>query len=381
MRPALSWLVLPLVLIAAAATPARAPYDLSPVTAEVQRLVSVYGLPGATLHLAKGGQPVYLRHFDAYDDSTRIPVASASKWLSALLIARLVEDGRMDWQDTIGDYLPDAPVDKRGITLRQLFSHTSGLPGGESGCLARRDITLDDCARQILQKNLIGTPGQVFSYGGYSMQVAGRLAEVATGQSWDEVFLAEMVLPLGLQGTDFATGSQLPGYIPVNNPRIAGGVRSTAADYARVMAMVAARGAIPGGRFLSPETIDYMALEHSAGATVVSTPFPDSLGYGIGQWREAEDALGVAIRVSSPGAFGTYPFVDWRQSVAGVYLVRGEMPLMKDDEIALVRLCLRQLDFVRYQAPPRTVHTKPVPPRSVTSKPRVEKLDGGRAGL
>jgi CubicO group peptidase (beta-lactamase class C family) len=333
------------------AAQARSLYDFTPVANQVQVLMQAYGLSGASMQLSKDGQTVYRQDFGTYGPGTRIAIASASKWLSALVIARLVERGQMRWDDTIGQYIPDAPTDKRGIALRQLFSHTSGLPGGDSDCLSQRTVTLDTCARQILQFDLIAAPGTAFAYGGNSMQVAGRLAEIATGKSWDQLFVAELVVPLGLTGTDFATGSIQPGYVFTVNPRIAGGVRSTVDDYSKVVTMVAMRGATPGGQFLSPDTLDYMARKHSAGTTVLSTPYANSLGYGIGQWREAEDARGVAFRVSSPGAFGAYPFADTRQGVAGFYLVRGVMSEMQADEIALMRLCLKQLDFVRYQTP------------------------------
>ena len=87
--------------------------------------------------------------------------------------------------------------------------------------------TLATCADRILTQPMIGEPGKVFSYGGNSMQVAGRMAELATGEAWDDLFIAEMVTPLGLNATDFATSSTAPGYVRTDNPRMAGGVRST----------------------------------------------------------------------------------------------------------------------------------------------------------
>lgn len=356
-----------LVVVAAQA---RSLYDFTPVSDRVQVLMQAYTLSGASMQLSKDGQTVYRQDFGTYGPTTRIAIASASKWLSALVIARLVERGQMQWDDTVGQYIPDAPADKRGIRLRQLFSHTSGLPGGDSDCLSQRTVTLDTCARQILQFDLIAAPGTAFAYGGNSMQVAGRLAEIATGKSWDQLFLAELVQPLGLTGTDFATGSIQPGYVFTVNPRIAGGVRSTVDDYSKVVTMVAMRGQTPNGAFLSPATLDYMALKHSAGTVIVNTPFPSSLGYGIGQWREGEDARGVAFRVSSGGAFGAYPIADTRQRVGAFYLVFGSMSEMQADEIALMRLCLKQLDFVRYQTP----LPAPTPPATlaIVAKPALE---------
>jgi CubicO group peptidase (beta-lactamase class C family) len=210
-------------------------YDVRPVSAEMQSLVDTYTLDGASLRVDKAGSLVYRRAFGGYALDTRLQIASASKWLSALTIARLVEKGRMRWSDTVGHYFPTVEAAKQGITLEQLFSHTSALPGGDDVCLSNPLYTLATCANRILQQPLIGQPGKVFSYGGNSMQVAGRMAEIATGTSWDDLFIAEMVTPLGLTGTDYTASSTAPGYVRNPNPRIAGGVRSTLDDYGKVV--------------------------------------------------------------------------------------------------------------------------------------------------
>jgi len=271
---------------------------------------------------------LYRRAFGTYTLGTRVRIASASKWVSALTIARLVEKGQLRWSDTVGRYFPGVEPAKRDITLEQLFSHTSGLPGGDDICMSNPLYTLATCANRILQQStMIGEPGKVFSYGGNSMQVAGRMAELATGESWDDLFIDEVTTPLGLVATDFATSSTAPGYERTDNPRIAGGVRSTLEDYGRIVDMVLTegcldlridRGCLPGRRFLSAATIAFMARDRTVGTVDVSRP-PTSTGYGygLGQWIDPTSAL----IVSSPGAFGFTPWVDRTSGVAGVLLV------------------------------------------------------------
>ena len=303
-------------------------HDFSPVTAEMQTFVQTYSLDGASLRVNKAGNVVYRRAFGSYTLGTRVRIASASKWLSALTLARIVEKGQLRWSDTVGQYFPDVEPAKRGITLEQLFSHTSGLPGGDDTCMSNPLYTLATCANRILQQStMIGEPGKVFSYGGNSMQVAGRMAELATGKAWDDLFIDEMMTPLGLVATDFATSSTAPGYVRTDNPRIAGGVRSTLEDYGRVVDMVLAEGCLDlridrtclsGRRFLTAATITYMARDRTVGTVDISRP-PTSTGYGygLGQWIDPSSAL----IVSSPGAFGFTPWVDRTSGVAGVLLV------------------------------------------------------------
>lgn len=318
-----------LTLLLGAASVARAVpiYDFAPVTAEMQTFVTTYNLDGASLRVNKHGSVVYRRAFGGYTLGSRIRIASASKWLSALTLARLVDKGQMRWTDTVGQYFPTIEAAKRPITLAQLFSHTSALPGGDDSCMSNPLYTLASCANRILQAPLIGEPGKVFAYGGNSMQVAGRMAELATGKAWDDIFLDEMATPLGLAATDFATASTTPGYVRNTNPRIAGGVRSTLEDYGKVVDMVLAYGCLdnsttqlclPGRRFLDRTTIELMANDRTVGTVDLSRP-PTStgFGYGIGQWIDPASPL----IVSSPGAFGFTPWVDRVNQVAGVFLV------------------------------------------------------------
>lgn len=317
------------LLLGATAAPARAVplYDFTPVSAEMQNFVQTYSLDGASLRVNKGGNVVYRRAFGGYTLGTRIHIASASKWLSALTVARVVEKGQLRWTDTVGQYFPTVEASKRSITLAQLFSHTSALPGGDDFCMSNPLYTLSTCANRILQQPLIGVPGKVFSYGGNSMQVAGRMAELATGKAWDDIFIAEMVTPLGMNATDFATSSTAPGYVRTDNPRIAGGVRSTLEDYGKVVDMVLANGCLDnstpqfcpaGRRFLNRTTIELMAVDRTVGTVDISRP-PTStgFGYGLGQWIDPSSPL----IVSSPGAFGFTPWVDRVNQVAGVLLV------------------------------------------------------------
>lgn len=341
-------LLLGALLALAGGAAARPAHDLAPVDAETQRLVARYSLPGASLRLSRGGRVVHRQAYGSYTGNERLAIASASKWLSALTLARLVERGDLRWDSTVGESFPDAPAAMRPITLVQLFSHTSGMGVDDAPCLSDRSTTLQDCARAILAMPLAAAPGTVFAYGGNSMQVAGAMAEIATGEAWDDLFIEHMVQPLGLTATDWTAGAVRDGYVRHPNPRIGGGARSTLDDYGRVLDMLLAGGLHEGQAFLRPDTLATMALDRSAGLVIAHTPVPDyDFGYGIGQWVEAKDASGATYRVSSPGAFGFTPWVDWQNGSNGVIVVSGVGSVMRDDLTALEGLCLRQLDFTR----------------------------------
>jgi CubicO group peptidase (beta-lactamase class C family) len=326
--------LLPLAtLLIAAHAHAALVYDFTPVTEQINGMMQTYpSINGASLMVIRNGAVIDEEYFGTYASTTRIPIASASKWLSALAIERLVEKQQMSWSDTVGQYFPAAPVDKRNITLGQLFSHTSGLPASDASCLGdHTNYTLDTCAQQILGLTLEYPPGTAFAYTGNGMQVGGRMAEIASGKNWDQLFQDEVTTQLDMTHTDFNPASLLPPYQSIKNPQIAGGVRSTLRDYANVAQMVAQHGSWNGAQYLAADDIADMQKDQTHSAPVISTPDPLAYGYGYGEWRNLIDAQGNAVQVSSTGKFGTSPWVDNETGVAAVFLVYSSYSLIAND--------------------------------------------------
>jgi CubicO group peptidase (beta-lactamase class C family) len=305
-------------LFAAASCRAAVIYDFTPVTQQIDAMLPTYpDMDGASLIVMRDGAVIYEGYFGDYTPTTRVTIASASKWLSALAIERLVEKGQMRWGDTVGQYIPDAPADKLGITLGQLFSHTSGLSQDDDACIGDHvSFTLATCADEILAGALEYTPGSGFAYTGNGMQVGGRMAELATGKSWAQIFADEVTTPLDMPDTSFNFGNF--------NPQIAGGVSSTLIDYSHVVQMVVQQGWLNGIRYLPAGDIADMQKDQTHGAPIVSSPDPFAFGYGYGEWRNSIDPQGVAVQVSSTGAFATSPWIDNQTGVAAVFLTKSQ---------------------------------------------------------
>ncbi|MCE3002224.1 MAG: beta-lactamase family protein [Xanthomonadaceae bacterium] len=321
-----------------AATPQRGTPDFSEVEALMALTVAAVPLSGATLLLATDEAEVLALHYGTHTPNTRLSIASASKWLSAATVASLVDSGELGWDTTLGSVMPDAPVDKRSITLRQLFSHTSGIPARDLGCLRDQSVSLAQCAAQILAAPLIAAPGTCFSYGGNAMQVAGRMAELASGMSWDALFRTRIAQPLGLMDTDYAVGRTDPGYVDVPNPHIGGGARSSARDMIRIARLYLQDGRHAGVQVLQPATVAFMRADQTQGVPYINNPDPRSYGHGIGTWRNRVDGQGAAFEVSSAGAGGTWPWLDTSARVAGVFFV--------DSTLASVQPYVRRLTAV-----------------------------------
>lgn len=346
-RPLIALLLFLLVVLPGQAA---SPLDRATLDNTMQGIVSRYRLDGAALWVSHNGQPVHRRFYAGYTPATRVPIASASKWLSALVLARLIERGTLRLDTTVGEWFPEAPTDKRGITLAQLFSHTSGLPGEESGCIANPLTTLQACAAQILNGPLQSPPGTAFAYGGLSMQVAGAMAERATGRSWSRLFSDEVAGPLGLTATDYAAGSANPGLLDVPNPRIAGGIRSTLDDYARVVAMWQADGRVGASHFLQAATLRALEVDRTKDLRRLDVPpgvGSGEFGYAFGFWRLPTGRAGNPWLFSSPGAFGFTPWVDGSAGSAGVFMVQDSNTRLAPEVEALQRSLAAALAPIR----------------------------------
>jgi hypothetical protein len=169
-------------------------------------------------------------------------------------------------------------------------------------------MTLADCVDLIYLQPLSALPGTVLDYGGVSMQVGARIAEVVTGQTWNELFVARITAPLGITST----------FIAQPNPSVAGGVLSNSRDYMRFLRMLLRGGELDGVQVLSTAAVAEMHYDSVGGVPNVNGA---NNKYGIGNWIDIAGPLGGPIQNASYGAFGTTPWINWMHGYAGIFLV------------------------------------------------------------
>jgi CubicO group peptidase (beta-lactamase class C family) len=303
--------------------------DFTEVVRQVQRWVEHGFYPGAGLLIGRGDQIVLEQYFGLYGVETQEFIASGGKWLAASVIAALVDQGALSWDDTVGRWLPQFVDDAGEVTLRQLLSHTSGFAPQQPRGRPNDDYqTLEESVSHIATLPLADRPGTRFRYGGLAMQVAGRMAELATGQTFDELFQRLLAQPLGLERTRFTPVDSGPGH----SPMLAGGARSSARDYARFLSMILNRGRFEGKQILSESIVDEMQCDQVGEAKVETGEFVERARgakhngvYGLGLWRERVDPNGRAIQVSSPSWAGTYPWIDKQRNVYGVLIAHVDL--------------------------------------------------------
>lgn len=265
-------------------------------------------------------------------------IASASKWLTSATILALIEQGAMGLEDQPQRYLSywtSDPTDARSrITLDQLLSFTAGFhrSPSQAGCIGDDSYSLQECVEQLYAMGVDAEPGTTYFYGPIHMQVAAAMAEQATDQAWSEIVRLTLREPLGLSTATGFSG---------RNPRASGSATGSALDYAEFLRLQLAGG------FLA-NSLDQLITERLSAVTIVSRPNTISANnldwyYGLGVWRECDQPMWDSIcaserRISSPGAFGWYPWLDLDNGYYAVLAMEEPLTLTSSPSVVAVSL-------------------------------------------
>jgi CubicO group peptidase (beta-lactamase class C family) len=209
--------------------------------------------------------------------------------------------------------------------LRDLLTHTSGLPGyppGLADLYVKRDHTLAEATLAVSQRPLDFEPGSRWAYCNSGIDTLGRIIEVVSGQPYETFLTRRIFEPLGMRDTTFRPSKEqkqrLAGLYAVKEDKLvpvpdtviglpseikhpipAGGLCSTGADMARFYRMMLSGGTLDGKRILSPESVQTMTSLQTGD---LKTGFVDGMGFGFG-FGVVRQPEGVTAMLS-PGSFG-----------------------------------------------------------------------------
>jgi len=253
----------------------------------------------------------------------------------------------------------------REITIRDLLTHGSGLMSNglgnaTAGAAATRgpDDTLATYIPKLGAVALDFQPGTLWRYSGLAgFDVLSRVVEIASGKPYDQFLRERLFDPLGMKDTGFAL-------TPAIQPRLvtlyrrgqnglervpdqsglssatyfsgAGGLVSTAEDYAQFATMLVNGGELNGRRYLSPRTIELMASNHTgemAGGQMGMSP--KGIGFGLGV-QVVEDPVAADRRVSKgawgwAGAYGTNVHIEPAADMVQIILMQTSTPALQRD--------------------------------------------------
>jgi beta-lactamase class C len=167
--------------------------------------------PGAAVAIVRDTNIIFLKGYglrdirrpDSIDTRTVFRLGSVSKSVTATLVATLVNEGVLHWDDPVIKYLPEFKLKTaeatEKLTLRHLLSHTIGLPYHAYTIMIEDHAPFDTLVDHLKDLDLVGKPGQVYSYQNVGFSLIGSVIEKATGKKLEEVFIERLFLPLGMK--------------------------------------------------------------------------------------------------------------------------------------------------------------------------------------
>ncbi|WP_018626893.1 serine hydrolase domain-containing protein [Niabella aurantiaca] len=357
----------------------------------IQDYVHRKWIKGATALIVHKGVIVYNKAFGYSNAQTRVPlrtdaifrIASQTKAITSVAVMMLFEEGKFLLDDPISRFIPSfadpkvldrfnaadssyttVPA-KRGITIRDLLTHTSGLDYAQIGSPAMKAIyakagipagfvthpqKLADAINKLGTLPLVHQPGERFTYG-LNTDVLGRLVEIVSGMSLDEFFRRRIFEPLNMKDTYFHlpdakrprlvsvdtedkgtkalipwSDTTFPGITvdyPVNNNGYysgGAGLVSTTADYAAFLQMIVNKGVFKGKRFLSRHSVEMMTQNQIGDLSLGNNKF--GLGFEITTDKGFLKLGQSAGSFAWGGFFGTTYWGDPREEVVALLFVQ-----------------------------------------------------------
>lgn len=289
------------LLVASAAAAQIDPPDaeeLAAFDAFADSFLTARVIPGALVALASDGDVVLVRTYGLADVENDVPVTersvfeigSISKQFVAVAVMLLVEEGRLGLDDPVQAHLPEIPSEWYGATVRQLLTHTSGIPDYEeirSYDVYRFRLTPEEILRIAHSRPMDFPPGTGWHYSNTGYVLLSRIVERVEGQPLGRVLAARIFKPLGMTQTRLADPEAIiphraAGYWVDRTDRLinrpptetsstlgAGGLLSSARDLALWDA------ALAGGALLSEAS-------KAAMWTPVTLPEGEAPAYGFG---------------------------------------------------------------------------------------------------
>ena len=199
---------------ASAQGPAIGPAPSVDFDAYVARAMKTLDAPGAAVAIVKDGKLVFAKGYgvkrrgsqDPVDAHTLFQIGSNTKAFTSALLAMLVDEGKLKWDDPVTKYLPwfelSDPFVTRELTVRDLLTHRSGLGLGAGDLLwYHSDYSRDEVLHRIRYARVASSFRSQYAYDNVLYIAAGEVVAAASGEPW-EVFARERILkPLHMTET------------------------------------------------------------------------------------------------------------------------------------------------------------------------------------
>jgi CubicO group peptidase (beta-lactamase class C family) len=239
--------------------------------------------PGAVVVVVRKDEPAFIKGYgvshviqrDPIDpDTTMLQIGSITKLFTAIVALQLVDEGRLDLQSDVANYLKRFRLmrpDMGNLTIHDLLTHQAGFDSSLIGTILDDPGKVQESSRQLSRMFIrVRAPREITSYDNLAVGLLGIVLEDITGQTYADLIRTRIFLPLGMQHSitqfDPRYAAQLAGcavpdgrggweacrwqYSPSRDIP-AGGIYATGSDMARFLSALLSNGSYPGGRLMS----------------------------------------------------------------------------------------------------------------------------------
>jgi len=348
----------------------------------MQEFVDKGEIAGIVTLVANKEKVLYLNTVGTSDLSRKMKtddlfwIASMTKPMTAVCAGMLVDEGKIAWDDPVEKYIPEfrqlkvgqeGAALQRPITVRDLLTHTSGLPE-----YSKTDghWTLEQFSRQIATQPLRFQPGTRWLYSTAGIDAVGRVVEVASGMPFDQFMQKRLFDPLEMKNTNWwitpenearyantyrlnpQTNKLEPAPIsymrgtPVSDrqrPPLGGaGLFSTAEDIGRFYQMLLNGGVWEGKVIIKPETLAAVT-KNQIGTITARAGEPWGYGFAVVQdpSKQPANVMLPAGAYGHGGAYGTNSWLDPKRGV--VYVIMLERSGFRDVDNNPMRVAFQQM--------------------------------------
>ena len=207
----------------------------------IEDIIAEKQIPGISVAVVKEGKPLLIKgygianleHSILATPKTVYEIASVGKTFTATIIMMLVEEGVVELDGAIATYLDNIPSAWHSVTIRQILSHQSGLPGYTEvdnywKDIIRYDLSQTEIIDLVRDLPLRFQPGEYFSYDNTGYYLLGMMLQQLTDRSYADLMQERLFKPLGMNSTKMndpkeivphrASGYRLPNNKLVNKP-------------------------------------------------------------------------------------------------------------------------------------------------------------------
>ena len=190
----------------------------SPLQKAVESIRSEHSVPGMVYGYLKDGQLNELTalgvrkkgHSAKLTVNDKMHLGSCTKAMTAVMLATLVEEGKLEWSTTLADvFTEDVETihpDYRDVTVDMLLRHRGGLPANVIWQLLKGDTATDkrrSLISEVLSKAPARKPGTTYLYSNLGYALAGLIGETITGEAWEELMRQRVFKPLKMTSAGF----------------------------------------------------------------------------------------------------------------------------------------------------------------------------------